>query len=418
MAARAAPGPAGLAPRVSSVPGVRILFVCGADFAAPSEKQVLWFANRLVARGHEVLASVAGDPVTAAAEGIDERVAVRRHRLRGRRLDAHSRAAAVALAPDVVHAYNPRLPVMTAAAGYARATGAPLIVHWEDDEWGLMHEALRGPPRLAAARLVRRAAALASPAAWPFATRGSLRAAARDAAAFEGLTPAIAAHVEQRTGRSCAVLLPASPEPARDRPGDPLPPELEGRELVVYTGALFPEFESDVRLGMRAVADVRLARPTAAFVHTGRVLPRFDPRAMAAEEGLGRDAAFFLGYVPFDTVQALLRAASVLIQPGAPRDVNRYRLPSKMQAYLASGTPTVTYATGFAELLEDRAEVVKTQTGDPSELAARVRELLEDGDLAGRVGAGGRRAAARLFDPEANADALIAFYRAALNAGR
>jgi glycosyltransferase involved in cell wall biosynthesis len=397
---------------------LRVLFVCGSDFASPSEKQVLWFSNRLVARGHAVMASIGGDPETAAREGLDPGVAVRRHALRGRRLGGADRAAAAEFAPSVVHAFNARAGVIAAAADYARITRAPLVVHWEDDEWGLRSGAWRVGPRLLATRALRRAAALLQPSAWPFATRASLRRAAREAAGFDALTPAIARHVEERTGRAPAIVLPANPPPSEGDAGAVLPDALAGRELIVYTGALFPEFEADVRLGMRAVASLRAAHPRIAFVHTGRVLPRYDAARIAAEEGLDGDSAFFLGYVPFATVRALLAAAAVLIQPGAPRDVNRHRLPSKMQSYLASGTPTVTFAPGFAELLADREEVLKTETGDPAELADRIGELLRDPALAARVGTGGRAAAARLFDPEANTDALVACYRAAISAAR
>jgi glycosyltransferase involved in cell wall biosynthesis len=399
---------------------LRVLFVCGSDFASPSEKQALWFANELIARGHAVMASLGGDPATAAREGLDERATVRGHGFGLRRLRAADIEAARAFAPSVIHAFNPRLGVVAAAAGYARATGAPFVVHWEDDEWGLARAAFGGSPRLIGTRALRRAAAVVRPSAWPFATRASLRSAIRGAAAFDALTPAIAAEVERRSGRPATVVLPANP-PASSGADDgaaALPEELRGRELVVYTGALFPEFEGDIRLGMRAVAEVRARRPAVAFVHTGRVLPRYSPERIAAEEGLGGDGALFLGYVPFATVRALLRAASVLIQPGAPTEVNRYRLPSKMQSYLASGTPTISFAPGFAELLEDRAEVLKTHTAEPGELAARVLELLEDPELARRVGEGGRRAAARLFDPAANTDALVAFYRAAISGAR
>jgi glycosyltransferase involved in cell wall biosynthesis len=117
-------------------------------------------------------------------------------------------------------------------------------------------------------------------------------------------------------------------------------------------------------------------------------------------------------------VPALLRRADVLLQPGPPSDFNRLRLPSKMQAYLASGRPTVTFAVGFAELLEDREEVVKTHTGDPSELADRVEEVLDDGALRARLEHGGPAAAARLLDPARNTDALLAHYREALGPGQ
>jgi glycosyltransferase involved in cell wall biosynthesis len=109
-----------------------------------------------------------------------------------------------------------------------------------------------------------------------------------------------------------------------------------------------------------------------------------------------------------------MRRADVLVQPGAPSEFNRLRFPSKLPAYLASGTPTVTYAAGPGELFEDRVEVLKTHTGEPEELADRMREVLDDGRLREKLARGGPAAAARLFHPERCTDALLEYYRAAL----
>jgi glycosyltransferase involved in cell wall biosynthesis len=102
----------------------------------------------------------------------------------------------------------------------------------------------------------------------------------------------------------------------------------------------------------------------------------------------------------------------VLLQPGAPTEFNRLRLPSKLQAYLASGTPTVTFAVGFGEQLEDRREALKTYTAEPGELADRIVEVLEDEQLRACLAVGGPAAARRLFDPGTNTDKLEAHYRA------
>jgi len=102
----------------------------------------------------------------------------------------------------------------------------------------------------------------------------------------------------------------------------------------------------------------------------------------------------------------------VLVQPGRPTEFNRLRLPSKLQAYLASGRPTVTYATGLEELLTDREEVLFTRTGDPAELSARLGDVLTDEALRARLEYGGPRAAKRLFDADANAARIAEHFRA------
>jgi glycosyltransferase involved in cell wall biosynthesis len=147
------------------------------------------------------------------------------------------------------------------------------------------------------------------------------------------------------------------------------------------------------------------------------MLSRYDLEQMAAEAEMAPGSAISLGYFPFSQLPRVLSSASILVQPGRPIDFNRLRLPSKMQAYLASGTPTITFAAGFAELLEDRVEVLKTYGDEPEELADRIAELLEDSELRATLAAGGPRAARRLFDPVANVETLLAHYRRCLEAG-
>jgi hypothetical protein len=117
---------------------MRILFVCAADFSAPSEKQVLGFAQTLVRRGHGVLISIAGDLSTAEAEGTADvpGLQVVRHRLRtwGRNLHDAELLTARTFSPTLIHCFSPRLPVVTAAVAYSRVANAPVVVHYEDDE--------------------------------------------------------------------------------------------------------------------------------------------------------------------------------------------------------------------------------------------------------------------------------------------
>jgi glycosyltransferase involved in cell wall biosynthesis len=103
-----------------------------------------------------------------------------------------------------------------------------------------------------------------------------------------------------------------------------------------------------------------------------------------------------------------------LIASNRPIPFNTLCLPSKLQAYLASGTPVIASAAGAGKLFEDRDEVLMTTTGEPQELADRLCEVLTDDALAAKLAAGGPRAAARLFDPDRNTDSLIEHYRRSL----
>src|SRR3954449_9619813 len=102
-----------------------VLFVCANDFREATAKQALWAAETLATRGHRVLLSVNGDPSTAISELSDPSapVEVRAHSFRGPRLAPSDVRAAVDFAPDVIHAWNPRLAAITVVRRYAAATG-------------------------------------------------------------------------------------------------------------------------------------------------------------------------------------------------------------------------------------------------------------------------------------------------------
>ncbi len=392
---------------------MRILFVCGADFSAPSEKQALGFAQELVRRGHRVLISMGGDLDSAGTEGAIEISGLQfiRHRLRayGRRLGAPEIQSARNFRPTLIHSFSPRLPVITAAAAYSGATDAPVFVHYEDDEWSIARGAPGEQLHRRAGRPVLRQLGRVLPRAWPFQSAASERWIATRARGIDALTPALAEHVAERVGRHVEVVLPVTPAVEKTAPGADLI-DAGGVPVLLYTGAVFGSHIADFRLGLRAVALAQQKGCSARLVHAGALAPRFDPADLVRESGLRPGTAQFLGHLPFSAMPRLLAAADVLLQPGHPSDFNRLRLPSKLQSYLASGTPTVTFAVGFGELLADRREVLKTYTGDPQELAARILELLEHEPLRRILAHAGPVAARRLFDPAQNTDVLLAHY--------
>lgn len=398
---------------------LRILFVCQNDFAAATEKQVLGYAEELIARGHRVMITIGRELATAAAEGVDgiPGLLVRRHTFKGPWLRRSDIAAYRDFAPNVVHAFNSRVPTVAALRQIARATGAAACVHFEDDEWRPPPQAFPGESRhLPLSRFLRRRLWPLYPRLWWQSSPASLRWVRRHADGLDALTPVLAAEVETRMGRKCAVVLPITPRHiAVDSDGAAPILEPGTSRVVLFTGTILPVYLPDVRLGMRAAAQARRRGHDVIFVHAGHTFG-FDPELLAAEEGLAADATRFVGFLPFRAVPGLLAQADVLLQSGPPSEFNRLRLPSKLQTYLASGTPTITFAVGAGELLVDREEVVKTYTAEPDELADRIIDVLTDPDLEARLRRGGPAAAARLFDPVANTDALLGHYRAVLAA--
>ena len=298
-----------------------------------------------------------------------------------------------------------------------RAVGAPVVVHFEDDEWGLA----RGQSADSVARKVARwgvaRVACAYPPAWRLATGETLDWTSRNAAALEAITPELASHASSKLNRECSFLPPVHPAVGGTAPPavEPdLPFDLSDRDAVVFTGAVFAAHASDFRLLLGAMAELRRRGRAASLLYAGAAAPRFDLRAWARQAGLEAGDFVELGYLSPAELQGLLRRAAVLVQPGAPSEFNRLRLPSKLQSYLASGTPTVTFGCGAGELFEDRKEVLKTFGGTPEELADRIEELLSDPGLRAKLVENGPRAAERLFDRSRNTEVLVGIYRQAI----
>lgn len=384
---------------------LRVLFVGSGDYSSPDEKQALGFAQELLRRGNAVMTSFIGDSATATREGAGEIDGLNVHchvvglggRLRRADLDA-----ATAFRPTLIHVLGCRVGAVAAGRAYSARTGAPLFFHFADDEWGLMRPtSLKG--------LARRLAWPIRPKIWPHTTPATLRRVARDAAALDALAPALAARVEEQLGRPCALILPILPDLAPP-PAAPSPLTVApGTATLVYAGAITPVHRQDFGILLEALAILRSEGRAVVLAHAGRVM--VDPGALLADAGLPAESVVFGGHVHPGALTALLEAADVLVQPGAPNEFNRLRLPSKLQAYLPSGTPTVTFATGFGELLADGTEVLKTETAEPQELARAIARVLDEPELAKHLATGGPVAAARLFDTVRNTDALQVHYR-------
>lgn len=389
---------------------MNVLFICSGDLNGPSEKHALGWAEGLLECGHQVLLALRGD--VNSESGNEKGVRVVPYRFVGPKPNAEFLTAAESFQPTIVHAFNPRSGVISATQAVFRLVPSTRVcVHFEDDEWGLASARATTRAR-GVLRLAGRVAGLLKPDLWPFATRRSLLWAIREAHGLDALTPILSAYVAQRSGRDCSTLLPVPARgPVVAQESGP-PQDLQFcSKVVLYTGAVYGAHLPDFLLLLRAIAILRSRGTDVGLVHTGQVARRLTPSGMLQTAGLKPSAARFLGYVPSAVLSHLLREADVLVQPGAPTAFNHHRLPSKLAAYLASGSPTITFAVGFGTMLRDRVEVLKTHGPTPDELADRIGELLTDTNLAAALRVGGPQAAKRLFDRDRNTEALISYYR-------
>ena len=105
-----------------------------------------------------------------------------------------------------------------------------------------------------------------------------------------------------------------------------------------------------------------------------------------------------------------LRASDILVQPGAPNAFDAYRFPSKLPLFLASGRPVILARTNIGRFLTDGTNCRILEENTPEAIAKHVVELIEQPELASKIGQGGREFAREHFNWQKTALKLIDFY--------
>jgi glycosyltransferase involved in cell wall biosynthesis len=244
--------------------------------------------------------------------------------------------------PDVLHAYNPGIGL---AAGLATRRG-------------------RRPPGLVNLQG-------SSEEDWPAAVRLVRLSGLAPVACGPGVAAALEEH-----GLTPLATVPNAVAPAPP-PADRAELDLQpGTRLVLAVGRLVEQ--KNHALAVRALADVPDA--VLAIAGTGPLLA--DLERLARESGVA-ERVRFLGLR--QDARALMGAADVVVMP------SRWEgLPLSALEALASGTPLVaTDVRGLRELVTDGENALLVPE-EPEALAAALRRVLDDPELAGRLAAAGK----------------------------
>ena len=189
----------------------------------------------------------------------------------------------------------------------------------------------------------------------------------------------------------------------------PTAPRVPGR--IVATASADVPLKGLVPL-LEAVAKLRTERDVELVV-VGR--PKEGGPAQRAVERLGlADAVRFVSGVSETDLVDLFGSAEVAVVPSL---YEGFSLPA-VEA-MACGTPLVaTTAGALPEVVgPDGVTALHVPPGDPEALAAAVGRLLDDRDLADRLGAAGRARVVELFTWRAVAEQTVRWYRAVLAEG-
>ena len=170
---------------------------------------------------------------------------------------------------------------------------------------------------------------------------------------------------------------------------------------------------------LRALPEIRVAVPDAAYLVVGEGPYRPALEALVRRLGLERHV-FFAGHVPGSELPSYYRAADVMVVPsreftaGAPAEGFGI-------VYVeagACGTPVVGgRGGGTEESIADGVSGFRVDSDDPSAVAAAVLRILQDRELAERMGRAGRERAVDLFDWSMQAERLRDFLRGLVGEG-
>ena len=132
------------------------------------------------------------------------------------------------------------------------------------------------------------------------------------------------------------------------------------------------------------------------------------PLAGVLRDGLGArglaDRAVLLGSVPHDEVAAVVRELDLALAPYPEPAHEFYFSPLKLFEYMGCGVPVVASRIGqIAEIVRDGENGLLTAPGDLDELVGACERLLDDGELARRLGARAADDVAGRYTWDANA---------------
>jgi glycosyltransferase involved in cell wall biosynthesis len=177
---------------------------------------------------------------------------------------------------------------------------------------------------------------------------------------------------------------------------------------IVYLGVLGPQdnvegavLAAEELTRLRGRADWRMV-----IAGDGECLPAL--KQLVTDRGLA-DVVDFAGWLYGSEVDAMLRSATVAIQPDLPTRMNDLSTMAKTVEYVARGLPVV--AVDLTETRRTAEEAaVYVPTGDPKEFATALNTLLDDGTLREKMRAAGSTRFADVLAWEHQAQAYAAVW--------
>lgn len=233
-------------------------------------------------------------------------------------------------------------------------------------------------------------------------------------------SPGLGPELERRYGVSGVASVPNYPAEATEvaprdlrglLPAGAIPVEVP---LVLYLGGVMPHRGLEELIA--AVAELPEAHLVCLGAGGGST-EAIDAEIRRMNLG-GR--AHLVPPVPSEEVVPYAASATIGVSIIQPASLSyRLALPNKLFQYMAAGIPVV--ASDFPDVrqvVEGSGAGIVVDPADPDAVAAAIRCLIEDPELARSMGAAGRRAVSERFNWQTSAETLLRGYRAIGTAGR
>lgn len=176
------------------------------------------------------------------------------------------------------------------------------------------------------------------------------------------------------------------------------------RDRLLYVGRL--NAQKGIELLLRALAQMR--RPVPLDV-VGDGADAESLRALAASLGIAERITWH-GAVPQDHLVPFYRRAAALVVPSREEGLGLVAVEAQL-----CETPVVAFDSGgLRDIVEDRATGILVKDFEVPALTTAIDDLLEKPEWANGLGKAGRRAALRLFAPDAVAQRYASIYRDAV----
>jgi len=176
-------------------------------------------------------------------------------------------------------------------------------------------------------------------------------------------------------------------------------------KIVLFVGSL--DKVKNIPCLFRAAKLVLADCPRALFVIIGSGPEKESLEKLSRELGISQNVSF-LGIIPYDELPAYCAACDVVVLPSWSEGLARIL----MEASLVAKPIVATDVGGAADIVVDGETGYLVPVNDDGQLAAKVKELLQNDRKAQQMGDKGYQRAANLFDFKANTEKLIVAWEA------